>query len=197
MTDSGVIYDSNSQYAKQNSYYESYESIDYSSDNLGNEQTAAVSVKTSGHGFIRATYSNLDTIYINARGEKIQRSGGSAAWRNNNPGNIRKSKSAYSFGAIGETDKWAVFPDEETGLNAIVKLLQSKNYRNLSVKAAIHRWAPYSDGNNPENYARKISKMTGLSPDAKINTLNEFELQKVANAIKTIEGWTVGKEEKL
>lgn len=194
VTDSGVIYDSNSQYANQNSYYES---SGYTDNDFYNEQTAGISSQTSSHIFVHATYSNLDTIYINTNGEKIKRSNGSAAWRNNNPGNIRKSKAAYSFGAIGETDKWAIFPDEETGLNAIVKLLQSKNYRNLSVRAAIHRWAPYSDGNNPENYARKISKMTGLPADAKINTLNEFELQKVANAIKTIEGWTVGKEEKL
>ena len=220
MTDSGVIYDSDSLYATENS---SYESAGYNSGTFDNERnniansydsyaqdsfsnstassnnysTQTANTHHSSSGFIRAVYSNLVTIYINARGEKIKRSGGSAAWRNNNPGNIRKSKAAYSFGAIGETDKWAVFPDEETGLNAIVKLLQSKNYRNLSVKAAIHRWAPSSDGNNPESYARKVSKMTGLPADKTIDTLNNSELQKVANAIKTIEGWDVGKEEKL
>ena len=73
----------------------------------------------------------------------------------------------------------------------------SKNYNNLSVAGAIHRWAPSSDGNNPESYAHKVSKMTGLPANAKINTLSDEDLKKVANAIKTIEGWTVGKEEKI
>ena len=39
--------------------------------------------------------------------------------------------------------------------------------------------------------------MTGLPADATINTLSDEDLKKVANAIKTIEGWDVGKEEKI
>ena len=195
--DSGIIYNRpiNTTFAYNNSESELNKTTtsEYSSE-PSNETTQN---KPAGSGFIRATYDKMVTIYINARGERIKRSNGSAAWRNNNPGNIRKSKAAYSFGAIGETDKWAVFPDEETGLNAIVKLLRSKNYNNLSVAGAIHRWAPSSDGNNPESYARKVSKMTGLPANAKINTLSDEDLKKVANAIKTIEGWTVGKEEKI
>lgn len=202
MKDSGIVYDSNNLTAPTSSYAQSIQN-NYSNTSLDSSDysvnTAENINRPSGtsSGFIRATYSRFVTIYINARGERIQRSGGSVAWRNNNPGNIRKSKSAYSFGAIGETDKWAVFPDEETGLNAIVKLLRSKNYNNLSVAGAIHRWAPSSDGNNPERYARKVSKMTGLPADAKINSLTDSDLQKVANAIKVIEGWNVGKEEKI
>ena len=195
--DSGIIYNRpvNTTFAYNNSESELNNSTtsEYSSEQI-NE---TISTKPVGSGFIRATYDKMVTIYINARGERIKRSNGSAAWRNNNPGNIRKSKAAYSFGAIGETDKWAVFPDEETGLNAIVKLLRSKNYNNLSVAGAIHRWAPSSDGNNPESYARKVSKMTGLPANTTINTLSDEDLKKVANAIKTIEGWTVGKEEKI
>jgi len=153
--------------------------------------------RNNGRGFIKVTYATNITIYINDKGEKIKRTGGSVAWRNNNPGNIRKSKNSYNLGAIGETDKWAVFPDEESGLNAIVKLLRSKNYKNLSVSDAINRWAPSSDGNNPESYAHKVSKMTGLSANAKIDNLNDTELRRVANAIKVIEGWKPGREEKL
>lgn len=198
--DSAVINDADSSYENENSNNDSLQNSD---STQSSSNTAPVSEnddnssQNSGTGFVKVTYAEKVTIYINANGEKIKRSGGSAAWRNNNPGNIRKSKTAYSFGAIGETDKWAVFPDEETGLNAVVKLLQSKSYRDLSIKAAINKWAPSSDGNNPENYARKVSRMTGLPADAKINTLNDSELRKVANAIKTVEGWTVGKEEKL
>jgi len=157
----------------------------------------ASSLFSSVGGFIKATFTRLATIYINIKGEKVQRSGGSAAWRNNNPGNIRKSQIAYSFGAIGETESWAVFPDEETGLNAIVKLLRSKNYNKLTIQAAIHRWAPFADGNDPVGYSKKVSKMTGLPANARINTLTDDELRNVANAIKVVEGWKVGREQKI
>ena len=169
-----------------------------SKNNSSNNSTKNSASKTENQDtFIRVTYTDNATIYINAHGEKIKRSGGTASWRNNNPGNIRKSRSAYEFGAIGETNKWAVFPDEETGMNAIVKLLRSKNYKNLSVKDAIHRWAPFSDGNNPESYARKVSNMTGLDANTKIKSLNDSEIRQVAEAIKVIEGWNVGREEKI
>lgn len=205
MKDSGVIYDTNQTYPnnatdnESNNLTEPINSSqdDYVNTSLDSSNRSTDLTESTNSGFIKATYSELVTIYTNARGEKIQRSGGSVAWRNNNPGNIRKSKVAYSFGAIGETDKWAVFPDEETGLKAIMKLLKSKNYRNLSIANAIHRWAPSSDGNNPENYSRKISKMTGLPANTQINKLNDSDLKKVANAIKIIEVWTVGKEEKI
>lgn len=213
MSDSGVMYDPALREADNQYMYEQLnkqrESLAQRIENQNLNNTATTNTNntnnntnnttnnTQEHDFIRVTYTDDATIYINSLGEKIKRTGGSAAWRNNNPGNIRKSKSAYDFGAIGETAKWAVFPDAETGLNAITKLLRSKNYKNLSVKDAIHRWAPSSDGNNPESYARKVSKMTGLPANAKINSLNDSEIRQVAEAIKVIEGWNVGREEKL
>ena len=134
MKDSGVIYDTNQTYPnnatdnESNNLTEPINSSqdDYVNTSLDSSNRSTDLTESTNSGFIKATYSELVTIYTNARGEKIQRSGGSVAWRNNNPGNIRKSKVAYSFGAIGETDKWAVFPDEETGLKAIMKLLKSK-----------------------------------------------------------------------
>ncbi|MBQ6109932.1 MAG: hypothetical protein IJL05_00950 [Alphaproteobacteria bacterium] len=142
-------------------------------------------------------YTQRETIYISQDGTKIVRSGGSVAWRNNNPGNIRKSDFAMANGAIGVTDKWAVFPDERTGLNAVKKLLRSKNYNNLTVSAAIYRWAPASDNNNPEQYSKHISNMTGLPSDAVINNLSDDDLEHIARAIQSFEGWTPGKEQRL
>ena len=138
--------------------------------------------------------SKTTTVYINELGDKIQRSGGSVAWRNNNPGNIVKSDFALQNGAIGVTDKWAVFPDEQTGLKAITKLLRTKKYNNLSVADAIKRYAPVSDGNNPEQYSKHISKMTGLPATSIINDLNDTDLTRIARAIQQFEGWTPGIE---
>ena len=184
--------------------YEGFNMIDsgaiYSDDNILqqndiNQQSTTSGLKASD--FIAVEYENKTTVYVTKNGAKIKRVGGTAAWRNNNPGNIRKSKFAYENGAIGETDKWAVFPDEETGLRAITKLLRTNSYNQLSVKDAIHRWAPFSDGNNPENYSKRVSNMTGLSADAKINTLNDNDLMKIARAIQIVEDWGVGTEQRM
>ena len=139
-------------------------------------------------------YTKQTTVYINPDGTKIIRSGGSVAWRNNNPGNIKASQFAINNGAIGTTDKWAVFPDERTGLDAVKKLLRSHNYNNLTVSAAIHRWAPFSDGNNPTQYSKHVSNMTGLPSDAVIQDLSDNDLEKIARAIQRVEGWEVGTE---
>ena len=142
-------------------------------------------------------YVDNATIYILSNGDKIKRSGGSVAWRNNNPGNIRKSEFARNNGAVGETDKWAVFPDETTGLRAIVKLLRTKNYANLSIRNALRRWAPSSDGNNPDQYAKTVSKITGFSMDAYLNNMDDNDLMKIARAMQTVEGWTPGIEQTM
>lgn len=159
--------------------------------------TYSENTSSNPNNFVSVSYEDKTTIYITSDGQRIKRIGGSVAWRNNNPGNIRKSKIAYNNGAIGETDQWAVFPDEETGLNAIVKLLKSENYTNLSVEGAIHRWAPFSDGNNPDKYSENVSKMTGLASNAKINNLSDSDLKKIARAIQQIEGWIPGTEQKM
>ena len=193
----------------ENLLYENFNMIDSGpvydedSDNvLHNEEIESINQQSTSSGFhvsdvVRIEYENKTTVYITQNGTKIKRIGGTAAWRNNNPGNIRKSKFAYANGAVGETDKWAVFPDEETGLRAITKLLRTNSYNQLSVKEAIHKWAPFSDGNNPENYSRRVSNMTGLSADAKINSLSDNDLFKIARAIQTVEGWGVGTEQKI
>ena len=147
----------------------------------------------------RIEYANKTTIYVNFDGKKIACIGGSSSWRNNNPGNIRANpKIAKTLGASDASGTWMVFPNEQAGLNAIVKLLHSKNYINLSVKDAIHRWAPFGDGNNnPVAYSNKITKLTGLSSNAIIKNLNNVDMQKVANAIKQIEGWNIGKKQTM
>ena len=146
---------------------------------------------------VSAQSQNGAVIYTNADGIKIKRTGGSAAWRNNNPGNIVKSKFAYANGAIGESGRFAIFPDEETGLRATMNLLRSKNYNNLPLRQVYHKWAPSSDGNRPTAYANQVSQMSGVSLDKRINELSDDELHRVARAMQQIEGWTPGTEERI
>lgn len=140
----------------------------------------------------RASEMSKDVVYENADGTRHKRTGGSRAWRNSNPGNIRYSEFAREMGAIGQAGGFAVFPDEETGMRAISQLLRSDSYNRLTVAGAISRYAPPSE-NNTAAYHRQIEKMTGLSINKRMNDLTDAELARITNAIRTIEGWTPGR----
>ncbi len=144
---------------------------------------------------ISAAAAGNDVIYTHSDGMKLKRTGGTRAWRNKNPGNIRYSKFAQNAGAIGTAGGFAVFPDEETGISAITALLRSDTYRNLTVGDAIRRYAPPHE-NDTRAYQRYLERLTGVKIDTRINDLNPAELARVA-AIKTIEGWTPGREIRL
>ena len=150
--------------------------------------SSVVSVE-SGKGYV---------IYVKKDGTKIKRSGGSASWRNNNPGNIINSKFTSENGAVGVAGRFAVFPSEEVGLQATIKLLRSKNYVNLQLRQVYQRWAPKGDGNNnPDAYANHVSKLSGVPLNKRISELNDGEMMRIARAMQQIEGWTVGTEQKI
>ena len=127
-------------------------------------------------------------------GSGFVRMSGSRTWRNMNPGAIRPGSFSKQYGACGAAGGFAVFPTEEHGMKALKGLLLSDKYRQLTIASAIYKWAPPSDHNNTKSYQRKLSNMTGLSLSKRLNTLTPAELDRVANAIKTIEGWKVGTE---
>ena len=132
--------------------------------------------------------------YISPDGSGFIRQNGSRTWRNMNPGAIRYGEFTKQYGACGKAGGFAVFPTEEHGMNALKGLLCSDNYKNLTIAAAIYKWAPPFE-NNTRAYQRHLSKMTGLKLNTRLNQLTPSELDKVANAIKFLEGWKVGKEE--
>lgn len=141
---------------------------------------------------ISAKESSRDVIYSNSDGSKHRRTGGTRAWRNMNPGNIRYSDFARRAGAIGEAGGFAVFPDEETGMQAISQLLRSDSYNRLTVAGAISRYAPPIE-NDTSAYHRRLQDLTGLSINRQMSSLTNAELSRVANAIRQIEGWTPGR----
>lgn len=142
-----------------------------------------------------ATEDGNEIIYTLRDGTKIRKIGGSRAWRNNNPGNIINSKFAREHGAIGVGGRFAVFPDEETGMNAIKALLRTKNYASLTVGGAISRYAPPNE-NDTAKYQTKLEQLTGISVNTPMASLNDAQLSRVANAIRQIEGWKPGREER-
>ncbi|MEN5116924.1 TIGR02594 family protein [Luteimonas sp. TWI662] len=153
----------------------------------GPDATAA-----TGEGGARARAQGRDTVITHADGSVETRSGGTLAWRNHNPGNIRAGDFANAHGALGTgPGGFAVFPDRATGERAIGALLQGASYRDLSINNAIHRYAPPVE-NDTNAYQRTIERLTGLDSGRSIASLSAAELARVVGAIQVVEGWQEG-----
>ncbi|HBP27059.1 MAG TPA: hypothetical protein DD611_03725, partial [Alphaproteobacteria bacterium] len=148
--------------------------------------------KPSAQEYTSAAASGRDVVYTTADGRRVRRTGGTRAWRNLNPGNIRYSEFSRKAGAIGQAGGFAVFPDEETGTRAVSSLLRGKSYNNLTIARAITRYAPPSE-NNTAAYHRRIQQITGLNINRRISDLSDSELSRVVDAIRAIEGWEAGR----
>lgn len=105
--------------------------------------------------------------------------------RNNNPGNLEYGSFAKKYGAVGSDGRFAVFPTMEMGIKAQQALIfGGKNYRGLTIREMIHRYAPRADRNNEEAYVARIASLTGINPDGK--TMQEFsvaERNAISNAM--------------
>lgn len=142
---------------------------------------------------IRVEQNGKSVIYVYNNDRKVVRNGGTRAWRNNNPGNLRYYDFAKANGAIGEAGKFAVFPDEKTGMQALYKLLQTDSYKNLTIAGALKRYAP----STWRAYTNKLTRLTGLSANAKLSSLNATQLDAVAQSIRRLEGWVPGREQQI
>ena len=154
----------------------------------------------SGNDIVEIKFQSNDksTVYITKTGIKIKRGDTiSTAWKNNNPGNIRASSSMQWLGAIGQSNGWCVFASEQDGINAMKKLLMSKNYNHLTLRGAIYKWAPAKDNNSPERYTNYVSKTTNISPDKPMQDITDYELENMVRAMQKFEGWIPGTEQKL
>lgn len=101
----------------------------------------------------------------------------SRAARNHNPGNINWGSFAIKHGATGiervpidpktkklvETPRFASFPKDQIGFNAMSSLLMAI-YIGLTLQKAVYKWAPPLDGNDSEQYVKDVCELTGLTP---------------------------------
>lgn len=161
-------------------------------DATANNPSAHHPSNPSEQEYTSAVALGRDVVYATADGRRVRRTGGTRAWRNLNPGNIRYSEFSRNAGAIGQAGGFAVFPDEETGTRAISSLLRGKSYNNLTIARAITRYAPPSE-NNTAAYHRRIQQITGLNINRRISDLSDGELSRVVDAIRAIEGWEAGR----
>lgn len=106
--------------------------------------------------------------------------------RNNNPGNIEDGNFAKSLpGYRGSDGRFAIFETPEDGVNAGVKLLESYAGRGVVTPSqVINRWAPPSDNNPTQAYAKYVADRLGIGVNDPIpaerrseafQAINEFE----------------------
>jgi len=141
-----------------------------------------------------------NTMYVGSDGNIYEYSGGTPAWRNNNPGNMRAYKESFGRGAIGtgggETKDgapgFAIFPDTNTGWNAMVDLLSQPLYQKLTIEDAINKYAPPNE-NNVEAYLKDLENRTSFPRTTPMNNLSKDNLLKLAKAMKAHESSKSGK----
>src|SRR5258706_3024475 len=95
-----------------------------------------------GSMYIRAKGGKGNSVvYYDQNENMVIRTGGSRAWRNNNPGNIRPGKFSSKNGGIGSADGFEIFPTYQAGRQALAALLRGKTYSSLTLFSAIARYA--------------------------------------------------------
>lgn len=139
---------------------------------------------------------NRTAIYIFSDGHRLIRSGGTWTWRNNNPGAMKRGPRSRRLGAIGGAGGFAVFPDYKTGRDANRTLLLSV-YPGTTLYNLPVRYSPKADGNDVKRYRRQLKAFTGFDMERTIRELSAKEIEILLDAIQRIEGYKLGKEEKL
>lgn len=112
---------------------------------------------------------------------------GSRSYRNLNPGNFRYTNYIRSLGAIGSDDgNYSIFPTYEKGWQALLQFLRDAQANRLysyreyaraqghsvpTLRDFFHVYAPSSDSNDPDHYAKTVASYIGVSVDIPINQI--------------------------
>jgi hypothetical protein len=133
-------------------------------------------------------------IYTDQDGAEFLHSGGTRAWRNNNPGNLVASEKSGL--KIGKGGRFAAFATHDDGFAAL-KYSLTHYYAELKLDDVFKKYAPSTDNNDPEHYIKLVKQYSGLDSSRKLGELNESELKSFMQAIERVEGWKAGKIEPI
>lgn len=142
--------------------------------------------------FIKAVPGKLHSvIYTNIDGRHFRFSGGTWAWRNHNPGNLRpKNKGRFKY-QIGVVNRLVSFPTDQLGHEAFVRDLK-ENYMDDSIDRMILHFAPPNE-NDTKKYAKFLHEKTGVYDDRPLKDFTQTQFKKLWMAIQQMEGYKVGK----
>lgn len=142
--------------------------------------------------FIKAEVAvNHTVIYTDENGKYFRYSGGTWAWRNHNPGNLYPGEVSARHNRIGSTGKLAIFPDYDSGHEALIDCLQT-TFFNKSIDQLVETYAPSKDGNDVKKYQKFLHVKTGVLDDKKICDFTPEEFYKLWRAIEQYEGYIEG-----
>jgi uncharacterized protein (TIGR02594 family) len=147
--------------------------------------------------FIAATFDKptLTVDYVADDGSHLLRTGGTIAWRFNNPGNIRPAGTNASIRiGIGKTanGEFCIFPSYEVGRRAKKELLRRK-YDKHTIPEALEIYAPRSE-NDTDAYVEHIIKKTGLPRDKPLSEFSDAQLDAMMDAMESKEGFNAKRE---
>lgn len=101
---------------------------------------------------------------------------GTPAWRNNNPGNLRFVGQPTATGK--DKSGFCIFPSYEVGFQALRQMVtnvctgKSRVYKKTdTIKVFFSRYAPSSDNNNPDAYARWVASQLKLPVETQMQEL--------------------------
>ena len=112
--------------------------------------------------------------------------------RNNNPGNIRRSKTRYEGEVRPSRDReFKEFCSMAYGYRAMFTLLHSyeRRYGLNTIRSMLTRYAPPTE-NFTDGYIRFVAMRTGIDADAAVDTLNERDMIAIVRAMSEIENGT-------
>ena len=160
--------------------------------------------------FISATYhADILTVdYAGNDGTHLLRTGGTIAWRFNNPGNIRPPQRGKQLimGAIGigktrKNGAFLIFKSYAEGRLQKKQLLRrAYNERTIYTMLTgipnpdapgtlMKGYAPKTDNNDPLRYANAIRKHTGLPITTRLSDISDAKLEDVLDAMEKFEGF--------
>jgi hypothetical protein len=105
--------------------------------------------------------------------------------RNNNPGNIEKSRDRWVGLAPDQPDeRFFTFSEARFGIRALARVLQNyqKKHKLETISEMIARWAPPNE-NDTTAYIRAVVKETGFGADEKLNLKTHAHLFPLVKAI--------------
>jgi hypothetical protein len=99
---------------------------------------------------------------------------GSRGLRNNNPMNLRPSGFTYQHQVGLDEANHAIFDDVIYGVRAGTLDLYTKYFVDdlKTFEDIVHKFAPYSDGNNEAAYVQSLQDSTGITGDINLNASN-------------------------
>lgn len=148
--------------------------------------TAASIPKISSTSTASTTQTTTPTTTVTST-SNLTSSSGPRGRRNNNWGNIRKSKDQWQ-GKTGDDGAFVIFDTPESGVRASRVLITNyiKNGYN-TIQKIISRWAPAADNNNPNGYIQRVVQRSGIDKD-KVITANDMDaIKKILTAMYEVE----------